>query len=99
MHLPIRARLSNEEEEKNHARPVRLVLMEAIDGPNMRSVFLQNSPIKHSEPDAFHLPESYRLDIMANILDAGVGLFHAGIRHRDHYPRNILIVPDPRQCF
>lgn len=95
MYLPIRASLGPGEEVKEHIRPVRLILMEIIDGPNMKSVFLRNRSYDAMETNAFHLPEAYRLDIMARILDGQVRQFHSGIIIRELCRGDIVITPDP----
>ena len=80
----------------NYVRPVRLVLLEALHGPNMMSVFARNSPYAEAEPNAFHYTEEYRLEVMAQVLEGETRQFHAGVRQSDLAPRNIMLADDPR---
>lgn len=72
-------------------RPVRLLLIERLDGVDLKSLRIQNNPM-HDSPDAFHLPEDYRLEVMAQVLDSYVRMLHWGVEHNDLAPRNVILV-------
>jgi hypothetical protein len=80
---------------KTHQRPVRLVLIEHLDGSSMRKLYVQNSPRLGAEPDALHYDEEYRLEVLAKVLDGVVKQRHAGLDQRDLAPRNVILVPSP----
>lgn len=74
-----------------HMRPVRLVLIEYLQGSNLRGFEIQNSNQPHDGPDSFHLPEEYRLEVLARAMDAYVRVLHCGIEQNDFASRNIMI--------
>lgn len=74
-----------------HIRPVRLVLIEHLQGSNLRGLHIQNSAQIHDGPDSFHLPEEYRLEVLAHAMDAYVRVLHCGIEQNDFASRNIII--------
>ena len=51
-------------------RPVRLILMEVIQGISMKSMFARNGQSPNDPPDGFHYSEAFRLRIMTGILDS-----------------------------
>ncbi|KAF1358459.1 hypothetical protein EJ07DRAFT_62715, partial [Lizonia empirigonia] len=61
-------------------RPVRLILMDHIQGRYMQSIKAQS------------LPARVRSCILKQCLDAEVRIYHAGVGHHDFSPRNIIIV-------
>ncbi|TLS26644.1 hypothetical protein PpBr36_03992 [Pyricularia pennisetigena] len=63
-----------------YMRPVRLIIMEHIQGAKCMDDMDPNS-----------LPESLRLSIMAQVSAARIGLTNCGVRHNDVCERNILI--------
>ena len=64
-------------------RPVRLVLMEYLDGVCMKDL------------DPTQLTEEERLNIMFKVIEAENTLYHHGISHTDVYPRNVMILSPP----
>ena len=80
---------------KMYKRSVRLILIEHIQGTSIRNLFTP----KHSksEPDAYHYDEAYRLRVLAQLLEGVVRQKHAGLDQADLYPRNVMLVPDPRK--
>lgn len=64
-----------------NTRAVRLILIEFIRGTCMCEL----DPTRHP------LPQSFRKNIMAKIIDAESSLSMAGLVHRDLYPRNIIL--------
>lgn len=72
-------------------RSVRLVLIEYVQGSNLRGFNIQNSNQIHDGPDSFHLPEEYRLEVLARAMDAYVRVLHCGIEQNDFASRNIMI--------
>lgn len=72
-------------------RPVRLVLIEYLQESNLRGWEIQNSNQIDDSPDCFHLPEEYRLGVLARAMDAYVRVLHCGIEQNDSVSRNIMI--------
>ncbi|KAI1264028.1 hypothetical protein F5Y18DRAFT_392313 [Xylariaceae sp. FL1019] len=84
----------------SHARrSVRLILIEYLDGCSIADLIWGNrgpevEPCSFPYSDAFD--EAYRLEVMAQILDAQTRLMHSGVHHADLCDRNVMVVPDPR---
>jgi hypothetical protein len=74
-------------------RPVRLLLMERLEGVDLKGLRIQNS-LADDEPDAFHIPEDYRLEVLAQALDSYVRMLHLGVDHKGLAPRNVVLVAD-----
>ncbi|KAK0727840.1 hypothetical protein B0T26DRAFT_146793 [Lasiosphaeria miniovina] len=81
-------------------RPVRLILLEFIEGDNMGAII--NRAVRQAEKEkrpSHHqfLPlELDRLDHMFRIVEADMTLYwRAHIRHNDIYPRNVMITNNP----
>ncbi|KAL1851003.1 hypothetical protein Daus18300_012737 [Diaporthe australafricana] len=72
-------------------RPVRLLLIEHLKGSNLRDLRIQNSADSRDGPDAFHLPEEYRLEVLARAMDAYVRVLHCGVEQNDFSDRNIIV--------
>lgn len=72
-------------------RPVRLVLIEYLQGTKFRGFHIQNSPQAKHEPDSFHLAEAYRLGVLAHAMDAYVRVLQCGVEQNDFGSRNIMI--------
>ncbi|KAK2615948.1 hypothetical protein N8I77_002669 [Diaporthe amygdali] len=72
-------------------RPVRLVLVEHLQGSNLRGLRMQNSAQIHDGLDSFHLPENYRLEVLAHAMDAYMRVLHCGVEQNDFASRNIMI--------
>ncbi|KAI1313501.1 hypothetical protein F5Y03DRAFT_336850 [Xylaria venustula] len=79
---------------KAHKRSIRLILIEHIRGASISNLYTRKHP--DSQPDAFHFPEAYRLDILAEIYEGVVKQEHAGISQRDLAPRNVMLAPSPQ---
>lgn len=77
-------------------RPVRLLLIERLEGIDLKGLQIQNSSSVHDDLklDAFHLPEDYRLEVLAQVLDSHVRMLRWGVNHRDLAPRNVVLVTD-----
>ncbi|KAG8157927.1 hypothetical protein KVR01_012199 [Diaporthe batatas] len=72
------------------SRPVRMILIERLDGVTMRSMRVRNDP---EEPDdAFHYPEEYRLEVLAIAMDQYARMEHSGLDHIDFADRNVMLV-------
>ena len=73
-------------------RPVRLILLERLEGASIQGSRAQNNPARGSLTDSFHYPEEYRLEVLARAMDGYVKLKQAGIEQADFAGRNILLV-------
>lgn len=82
---------------KTYKRPVRLILIEHIQGTSLRDLYTLK-PAK-SEPDAYHYSEGYRLEVLAQLFEGIVRQCHAGLGQHDLSPRNVMVVPDPRKAM
>lgn len=72
-------------------RLVRLVLVEHLEGSDLASLRVQHS----YSPDASHLPEDYRLGVLARAMDIDMRMIHRGLHHGDLACRNIMLTPSP----
>ncbi|TLD03249.1 uncharacterized protein PgNI_12486 [Pyricularia grisea] len=68
------------ESRGRHMRPVRLIIMEHIEGAKTME-----------DMDPSSLPASLRLDILAQLFAANIALMNCGVLHSDLCERNILI--------
>lgn len=75
------------------SRPVRLILMERLEGVTIRESRIQNAYSRGAGKDAFHYPEEYRLEVLARAMDAYVGQIKGGVDQGDFAGRNIVLVP------
>jgi hypothetical protein len=73
-------------------RPVRLILLEHLEGASIQGSRAQNNPARGSLTDSFHYPEEYRLEVLARAMDGYVKLKQAGIEQADFAGRNIFLV-------
>ncbi|KAH8763641.1 hypothetical protein F5883DRAFT_498277 [Diaporthe sp. PMI_573] len=73
-------------------RPVRMVLMEHLDGTSLQGALRRNEP--RAGKDAFHYPEEYRLEILARALDGYERQYHIGVDQFSFAARNVMIVPN-----
>lgn len=76
-------------------RPVRLVLYEQVHGTSLYNLHRRYSKGNEKHFDAFHLPEKYRLEVYALLLDGQVRLLHKGLNQNDFAPRNVIVSPAP----
>lgn len=74
-------------------RPVRLILMERLEGVTIRESRIQNAYSRAAGTDAFHYPEEYRLEVLARAMDAHVRQMKGGVDQGDFAGRNIVLVP------
>ena len=81
------------DENKTHQRPVRLVLIEYLNGTSIKDLYARNSPEPNVELDALHFDKGYRLGVLARLLDGVVRQKHVGLDQRDIPPRNVILVP------
>ncbi|KAI1428718.1 hypothetical protein F5Y12DRAFT_731499 [Xylaria sp. FL1777] len=79
---------------KEYKRSIRLVLIEHIRGTSIQNLFTCKHP--NSAPNAFQYDESYRLEIIAELLDGVAKQLHSGIDQNDLAPRNVILVPSPK---
>lgn len=94
---PIPEEEEEEEEEpgvsRSHRQPrtraIRLVLLEPIRGCSMESLKIT----AHYED----YDETYRLYVLARILEIDIWLDHIGVLHQDIADRNIMMDPPPEQ--
>lgn len=84
--LPIRSR------GVPRTRPVRMILIERLDGTSMRNMRVRNDPDPDAPDDAFHYPEEYRLEVLAVAMDQYVRMLHLGIKQAYFASRNIILV-------
>ena len=84
-------------ENKTHQRPVRLVLIEYLNGISIKDLYARNSPGPNAELDALHIDEKYRLEVLARVLDGVVKQKHTGLDQRDKAPRNVILMPNPQE--
>lgn len=75
-------------------RPVRLILMEHLDGVSIQGSRVQNSYDRSLGTDAFHLPEDFRLEVLARAMDGYVKQSNIGVDQGDFAGRNIILVPN-----
>lgn len=76
-----------------HERPVRLILMEELNGSTILDTRIRNNPNIRSG-DSFHFPQQYRLEILARAMDAFVRQLQFGIDQSDFAGRNVVLVQD-----
>lgn len=67
-------------------RPVRLVLVEHLDGPSMSSLL-------YSPRNNVHHTEQFRLAVFAKLLHEVSRMVQIGVGQGDFVPRNIMLVP------
>ncbi|KAJ4316480.1 hypothetical protein N0V84_007836 [Fusarium piperis] len=83
-HVPLPGTLPGTSE----LRPVRLVLLEWIDGVTLWSIMERDGV-----NSGFHtVPPEERLEIFAKAAEAETKLNHYGVIHRDFSPRNVMVV-------
>ncbi|KAH8745576.1 hypothetical protein F5883DRAFT_438762 [Diaporthe sp. PMI_573] len=75
-------------------RPIRLILIEQLNGVSIQASRIQNSYSREAAKDAFHYPEEYRLEVLARAMDGYVRQMKAGVRQSDFAGRNIVLVPN-----
>ncbi|ROV99685.1 hypothetical protein VSDG_03027 [Cytospora chrysosperma] len=73
-------------------RPVRLVLMERLQGTSIRDMRIRNNPDWSLGKDLFHFPEEYRLEVLARTMQGVVKQWRTGIDQADFAGRNIILV-------
>ncbi|KAJ3530662.1 hypothetical protein NM208_g9225 [Fusarium decemcellulare] len=69
---------------RDQTRPVRLILMEWIQGVSVQSLIDREPPLP--------IPPTRRLEILAKAMELESKLDHHSVRHRDFAPRNVLLV-------
>lgn len=75
-------------------RPVRLILIERLNGTSIQGLRVQNSYNRGLGTDAFHFPEEYRLEVLARAMDGYVRQMNIGVEQCDFAGRNIILVPN-----
>lgn len=78
-------------------RAIQLVLIERLDGASIRDTRIRNSMDFRSPKDSFHLPEEYRLEILARAMDGYVKQLKIGVDQRDFAARNVGLVENNPQ--
>lgn len=73
-------------------RPVRVLLIEHIDGVDLKSSLIHNNHLDYGRLDAFHLPEDYRLEVLARMMEIHTRCIYSGVEHMDLTCRNVMIV-------
>lgn len=76
------------------ARPVRLILMERLNGASIQGSRIQNNYDRSLGIDAFHFPEGFRMEVLARAKDGYVKQMSIGVEQGDFAGRNIVLVPD-----
>lgn len=79
---------------KTLTRPVRLILIEHLDGTSIHDSVIHSGPFCSGQ-DAFHYPEEYRLELLALAMDGYVRQLHSGIDQLDFAGRNIILASRP----
>ncbi|KAI0111224.1 hypothetical protein GGR51DRAFT_70679 [Nemania sp. FL0031] len=82
---------------KVNKRSVRLILIEAIAGSSLLSLYTTKD--RNAVPNAFQYNEAYRLDVIAEFLEGFVKQRHSGLDQRDLAPRNIMVSPSPQETM
>ncbi|KAI1420596.1 hypothetical protein F5Y12DRAFT_772416 [Xylaria sp. FL1777] len=82
---------------KEHKRSIRLVLIEHIPGSPIGNLFTLKS--FKSTPDAFQYDETYRLNVLAEILEGTTKQLHSGVSQEDRRPMNVMLVPSPQETI
>ncbi|KAI0532581.1 hypothetical protein GGR58DRAFT_489612 [Xylaria digitata] len=77
---------------KVHTRAVRLILIEQLSGSSLLDLFKYTS----TGPNAFHLDEAFRLEVLANIFVGIVKQLSSGLDQNDLAQRNVVLVPSPQ---
>ncbi|KAG8157429.1 hypothetical protein KVR01_012813 [Diaporthe batatas] len=77
-------------------RPVRMILMEHLNGVSIQASCMQNSYNREAATHTFHYPEEYRLEVLARAMDGYVRQMQAGVRQGDFAGCNIVLVPIQR---
>lgn len=72
-------------------RPVRMVLIERLEGLSMRAMRVRNNPDPEEADDAFHYPEDFRLEVLAVAMDGYVRMLHSGLDQGDFASRNVML--------
>ncbi|KAK7700971.1 hypothetical protein SLS64_010565 [Diaporthe eres] len=72
-------------------RPVRLVLIEHLQGSNLKGLRIRNRAELRGDRNAFHFPEEYRLEVLARAMDAYVRALHCGVEQNDFADRNVIL--------
>lgn len=78
--------------QKKVDRPIRLILMEYLNGARMIDLFRVSSS---GRPNAFHYQKGFRLEVMKEVLELISRLARAGIRRSGLAPQNAMLVPRP----
>lgn len=91
--LPIR------HNKKALTRPVRLVLLEHLHGRSMKELYAMNTPGLNAIPDALHINEEWRLEVLGRLLEGIMKQRHAGVDQRDLATRNVYLVPTQGQAL
>ncbi|KAG8159689.1 hypothetical protein KVR01_010326 [Diaporthe batatas] len=78
-------------------RQVRLILMEKLPGASMRDLYQTSTSTPDVEPNAHHMNEKWRLEVLARFLEGEVIQNHIGVDQRDLAARNIFLVPPQGQ--
>ncbi|ORY55892.1 uncharacterized protein BCR38DRAFT_469630 [Pseudomassariella vexata] len=83
---------------KAHQRPVRLVLIEYIDGSPISDLFVRNMSGPRADPhlDALHFDQEFRLKVIARIMEGIVRQRQVGLDQNDLAPRNVILSPTPQ---
>jgi hypothetical protein len=63
----------------DHTRPVRMILIEYVDGKTMLEINVARTPVEH------------RLNVLTRAMEAESVLRHVGLEHNDVTQRNILV--------
>lgn len=82
---------------ESYSRPVRLVLIELLQGTTIQNTFIHNNPDLRAGKDALHYPEEYRLEVLARAMDAVVWQWARGMDQGDFANRNVMLVADTAQ--
>ena len=78
-------------------RPVRLILMEKLTGASIWSLYRTSKSTPNEEPNAHHIKEEWRLEVLARLLEGEVRQHHAGVDQKDLAARNVYLVPPQGQ--
>lgn len=78
-------------------RPVRMILIEHIEGQSMRQMILgamRDMPDSSGRRTDYSLlpPEEQRLEVLGRLIEAEMTIWwYAGVRHNDVSPRNVMV--------
>lgn len=72
-------------------RPVRLVLIEHLQGSNLHRLRIRNTADFGDGKDAVQFSEEHRLEVLAQAMNSYVRVLHCGVEQNDFAARNVIL--------